>query len=161
MWSRLVAVASIALVAASGSTASGDRSRPCERDEVGRLIVRFVGALNAGKTARLDALFAKDDGDGNVMTPSFQWYSTGKPGERYGAAAENRATLVSYFRRRHAKHERLTLLAWSGGGNANGYAHFAFQLVRDADDAPRPLRLIGKGAAICTTRSTTIAVWSM
>jgi hypothetical protein len=162
MLARALVVGVVALVAAGGSTAGADRIRPCSHAELGRLIVGFVGAFNAGRSARLDALFARDDGDGDVLTPSFQWYSTAKPGARLGDAAENRANLIPYFRRRHAKHERLRLLVWHGRGeNTDAYADFAFTLVRTADDARRPLTLIGKGAAICTASRNTIAVWSM
>ena len=148
----LVAASALAVAALPPPNAAA-RTRPCARSEVGQVIVRFIRALNAGNAARLDAVFAKE--------PSFEWYSTGAPGRRLGGAAYRRATLIPYFVRRHAQRERLTLLSWSGGGNANGYAHFGFRLVRRAKDAPRPLRLDGKGAAICTTSGNTIAVWSM
>jgi hypothetical protein len=125
------------------------------------LVVHFIAAFNAGDMRRLDTLFAWDDHDGNEATPSFQWYSTIGRGQRLGAASHDRSTLIPYFARRHAAHERLTLLEWSGGGMYRGYAGFGFRLIRTARDIPRPATHIGKGSAICTRSGPKLAVWSM
>ncbi len=156
--STLVAVALSGLVTATGS--AGASLRDCTPPEAHRLVVRFVDAFNAGSSARLDALFAADDRDGDAGTPSFQWYSTGPPGARTGRAAYDRSTLIRYFAARHRRGERLRLLSMSRGGNANGYFHFSFHLVRQARDL-RPTAYEGKGAAICSDSGAHIAVWSV
>jgi hypothetical protein len=150
---RLVIGAVAVAVAAGAPGATAADTRACAPTEVRQLVVRFIAAFNAGDMARLDAIFAKE--------PGFQWYSTGKPGDRRDPMSRNRATLIPYFARRHRQHERLTLVSWAGGGNANGFAHYQFHVVRRAKDAPRPLRLEGKGAAICSASGDTIAVWAM
>jgi hypothetical protein len=148
-------------VPAAGEHLQGStRARDCTRPEVGQLIARFIRAFNAGDLRQLDSLFAPEDHDGDLLTPSFQWYSTGSPGRRLGTAAGRRSTLIRYFARRHAARERLTLLSWSGGAMAFGYAHFAFRVIRRARDT-RPKELPGKGAAVCVGRYARIAVWSM
>jgi S1-C subfamily serine protease len=116
-------------------------ARDCSSDETHQLVLRFIRAFNAGKTARLDALFAEDDGDGNAATPSFQWYSTGPPGQRFGRIADDRSTLMHYFAMRHNHGERLRLLWMSHGGTAPGKGYFDF--------------------AICLTGRPQIAVWSV
>ena len=83
--------------------------RDCTVPEVHQLVARFIRAFNAGTSGRLDALWAQDDHDGDAGTPSFQWYSTGKPGARFGRDAEDRSTLIPYFRARHRRGERFRL----------------------------------------------------
>jgi hypothetical protein len=149
---------------ASGAThpANGRMTvRDCTPDEVRTLVLNFTRAFNAGKIARLDKLWAKDDHDGDAATPSFQWYSTGKPGARFGADADNRATLMRYFAARHRKGERLRLVWMSHGGNSYGYFEFAFQIYRAARDLARPGTFHGKGAAICSQKGAQLAVWSV
>jgi hypothetical protein len=133
--------------------------RDCTPDEVGRVLTTFIGAFNAGKFRRLDALFAAKRHSDDA--PGFQWYSTGAPGDRTGKAAHNRATLIRYFKRRHAAGERLTLVDWQGGGAYRGYAGFGFHVIRKARDIPRAKRLVGKGSAICSDRGNMLALWSM
>ena len=116
------------------------------------LVVSFVSAFNNGRSARLDRIFAPP--------ASFKWYSTAAPGGWLGPAAYARSTLVHYFAVRHARRERLVLQSWQGGGNANGYSHFQFRLVRQARDL-EPTAYEGKGAIICSASGNTIAVWSM
>jgi hypothetical protein len=169
----------VALVAVSSNTgwfatragsAAGNRAgaanrvaRDCGSEEAHQLVMNFMRAFNVGNGARLDALFAHDDGDGNSATPSFQWYSTGKPGPRFGRAAENRSTLIPYLAARHKKGERLGLVWMSHGGSApgSGYFSFGFHIHRKARDLLRPGVFEGKGAAICVTGRPQIAVWSV
>jgi hypothetical protein len=155
----VVLCASASLVLAPPST--GTAARPCSASEVGRTVRTFFRAFNAGDRMRLDAVFARDDGDGDAGTPSFQWYSIGPPGARFGAAAENRATLVRYFLARHRRGERLRLVSLHLGANAYGYFHLTFHLYRRARDLPRPGVFEGKGAAICAGPRARIAVWSV
>jgi hypothetical protein len=160
----VVAVLAVGLWAnAARSTGVSARTaiRDCTPDEVHTLVLQFIAAFNAGKVARLDKLFAKDDHDGNAATPSFQWYSTGPPGARAGHVAENRSTLTRYFAARHRRGERLRLVWMSGGGPANGYFHFGFHIHRAARDMRRPGTFEGKGASICSGDRAQLAVWSV
>ena len=125
--------------------------RECTASETRQLVRTSVSAFNRGDSAQLNRLFAP--------ASRFKWYSTGGPGRRLGSAAHKRGTLIHYFAARHAERERLTLIGWRGGGNANGYFHFQFLLIREARDL-RPMPYQGKGAAICSSANT-IAVWSM
>jgi hypothetical protein len=135
--------------------------RDCSPEEAQQVVAHFTRAFNVGKIARLDNLFAKDDHDGDVATPSFQWYSTGPPGARFGRAAEKRSTLMRYFRKRHRQGERLYLLWMSRGGNdGDGYFSFGFHVRRQARGL-RPTAFEGKGAVICSNSAAQIAVWSV
>jgi len=132
--------------------ASNTDARDCSVAETRRLVGRFIRAFNEGSTARLDRIFAP--------AGSFGWYSTDAPGRRLGTAAYDRSTLIRYFAARHAQRERLLLRRWQGNGNANGYSHFQFRLVRQARDL-QPAGYEGKGAIVCSSSRNTIAVWSM
>jgi hypothetical protein len=149
------------LQSASPMLVSGNAFRDCTVAETHLLVARFIRAFNVGAGARLDALWAKDDHDGDAGTPSFQWYSTSKPGDRAGREAADRSTLIRYFAARHRRGERLRLVYMSTGGNANGYFHFAFQIHRRARDMRRPGVFEGKGAAICSRFGAQLAVWSV
>ena len=140
---------------------SSSAIRDCTSGEGHLLVVRFIRAFNVGARARLDALWARDDHDGDAGTPSFQWYSTSKPGDRAGRQAADRSTLIRYFAARHRRAERLRLVYMSPGGNSNGYFHFAFQIHRRARDMRRPGVFEGKGAAICSHAGAQLAVWSV
>jgi len=143
--------------------AGNGAARDCRPEEARRLVLSFIRAFNAGDGARLESLFAADDGDGDAATPSFQWYSTGPPGQRYGRAADDRSSLIRYFAVRHTHGERLGLLSMSHGGGApgSGYFSFGFHIHRQAHDLPRPGAFEGKGAATCVTGRPQIAVWSV
>src|SRR5438105_2284348 len=135
--------------------------RDCTVPEAHQLVARFIRAFDAGARARLDALWAKDDHDGNAGTPSFQWYSIGKPGARAGREAEDRSTLIRYFAARHRRGEQFRLVFMSRGGNSNGYFNFGFHIHRQARDLQRPGVFEGKGAAICSNAGAQLAVWSV
>jgi hypothetical protein len=143
------------------ASVSGNPVRDCTVAEVHQLVARFIRAFNAGASGQLGTLWAKDDHDGDAGTPSFQWYSTGKPGARLGREAEDRSTLIRYFQVRHRRGERLGLVSMSLGGNANGYFHFGFRIRRQARDMRRPGVFEGKGAAICSSARAQLAVWSV
>jgi hypothetical protein len=128
----------------------------CTADEVETVARRFISSFNAGALGELDDLFAQE--------PEFEWYSTDAPGERFTPAANDRASLVSYFRDRHAVSERLELGSFTFNGNTQGsraYGNFQYTLTRRAEDlSPTPYG--GKGAALCyRNRSDVIFVWSM
>lgn len=134
-----------------------EQPRPCTGSEVGSLVRRFVGAFNSGDLSGLDDVFAQE--------PEFEWYSTDAPGERFTPAATDRASLVPYFRARHAMGEQLALRSFTFNGNSGGdrgpYGNFAYSLTRSAEDL-EPTAYIGKGAAFCyRNRSDVVFVWSM
>jgi len=90
-----------------GQTTTAPPARPCEPAEVASLVVRFIDALNAGNTRRLDRLVARE--------PDFRWYSTDAPGQRFLPIASDRASLMRYYARRHAQGDApMTCQAISG-----------------------------------------------
>jgi hypothetical protein len=135
-----------------------DPATLCTPAEVQSVVQRFVRAFNAGDSRRLDRLFARE--------PGFEWYSTDAPGERLRGAAYDRATLLRYFARRHARDERLELRSFQVNGNTEAagiepYGNFQYKLVRSARDLA-PTHYLGKGAARCyASRPDVIFVWSM
>ena len=148
-------VAVSALAIAAGATASptaSQGSRDCAPTEARTTFDSFVRAFNRGDDAALERLIAP--------TRSFVWFSVSGAGRRLGDRSKDRSTLVRYFATRHLLRDRLSDTSFSGGGNANGYAHFGFLLTRSADDE-LPARYEGKGAVICDDSGDTIAVWSM
>ena len=104
----------------------------------------FVGAFNRGDFRQLDALFA----DSSL----FVWYSSNAPGSRRMSAAENRDTLIAYFRTRHLNRDRLRLVAFTFNGNSPAYGNFGFKMKRSAADyrGGAWFGLVGKGAALCS-----------
>jgi hypothetical protein len=135
---------------------AAERPTTCTTSEVETLVGRFVEAFNAGDTAALDRLFARE--------PEFEWYTTDGPGERDIPLAYDRGSLVSYFRDRHDRGEALDLHSVTFNGNTTGartYGNFVYSLTRRADDL-EPTDYRGKGAALCyPTRADQIFVWSM
>ena len=147
-----------ATAAAHASSPEASRVRDCRPGEVKHGIVAFTRAFNAGDIRELDNLFARKGTHGR---PGFQWYSTGPPGARFGSAATNRSTLMSYFATRHRARERLKLLQLSGGNaDDNAYADFAFRILRQARGL-RATAFEGKGASICSRYGARIAVWAI
>jgi hypothetical protein len=137
-----------------GSQPAAAQGAAC--NEVGgrQLVASFINAFNRGDVQRLDALFARGTW--------WRWYSVGNaPGRRIQTAADNRDTLVKYFRARHRQHERLTLRSFRPSGHALGFQNFEYEVLRRADDmkSPKPKLYVGTGAVSCWTGK--IAVWSM
>jgi hypothetical protein len=151
-------ISAVAATAAHASSPEARRVRDCRPGEVEHGVVAFTRAFNAGDIRKLDGLFARKGTHGE---PGFQWYSTGPPGARFGGAATNRSTLMSYFAARHRARERLTLLRLSGGNaDDNAYADFAFQILRQARGL-RATAFEGKGASICSRYGARIAIWAI
>jgi hypothetical protein len=113
--------------------------------------VGFLDAFDRGDHQRLDALFAR--------APDFQWYSSNPPGLRNLTASKNRATLISYFRARHARRDRMHLLTFAYHGDGN----FTSRLLRSASDykGNASFRLIGKGAVTCAGTTPQLIVVSI
>jgi len=117
----------------------------CTTDQVAAVVRAFVRAFDAGNAVAVDRLFARE--------PAFKWFAMRGPQGRSGKAAENRTTIRSYVRKRHRRHDRLTLVTIQGN------AHFFMK--RRADDF-RPRNAIeGKGAAICRYGSVRLIVWAL
>ena len=150
----LVLALSLALVptASSFNGALPGDVEDCAPGDAQRVVQRYVNAFNAWNVRALDRVFAP--------AASFNWFSTGAPGRRLGPAAYDRSTLMPYFRARHRAGERLRLVRFSGGGNANGYSHFQFFIERRARALRRTI-YEGKGAAICAASGDSISVWSV
>jgi hypothetical protein len=148
-----LALLALALVpaAAPGASPPAD-AEDCAAGESRAVVLRFVAAFNARDLPALDRVFAPRE--------SFNWFSTGAPGARLGAAAHDRSTLIAYFRSRHRQGERLRLVRFRANGNSNGYANFQFLLERRARTL-RPTVYEGKGAVNCAARGDTISVWSV
>lgn len=134
-------------VAPGSASASG--ATVCTAAAVERTFRSFIYAFNHGNRAVLKALFA---------TKGFMWYATSPPGAR--TRPGDRATLVSYFARRHGRRERLLPRQFEFGGIDHGTGAFTFELVRKAQDVPRT-RYIGKGATQCEAPRPRIFVWGM
>ena len=142
------------LVVGAAPSSARSTATTCSAREVRAFVARFIRAFNAGDLATLDVIFARD---------WFQWFSSGAPGVRLRAEAFRRDTLLAYFARRHALHDRLRLLDLNFNGNAGGHGHFDYLLRRSADDHENgaPFLVRGKGAIACTVRPRALAVWSM
>jgi hypothetical protein len=145
-WLRRSAALLVMVIAAAlsgGAESAASATEQCEAARVRGAFVRFISAYNTTDLPRLDALFARE--------PDFQWYSAGAPGLRIRSAAYRRDTLLSYFRARARKGDRLRLLSFKFNSNSNGYGNFEYRLERRARDylAGKPFKLTGKGAAIC------------
>ena len=128
----------------------------CSADEVKTLTEGFVDAFNDGDLQALDGIFAHE--------PDFEWYSTDAPGERLTPLANDRPSLVPYFRDRFAHGEQLVLRSLTFNGNTTGrrpYGNFVYTLTRSADDLV-PTAYSGKGAALCyRNRPDVLFVWLM
>lgn len=147
-----IVLASTALVLSTPATASPPTGPShCTSGDVGAALASFTAALNRGDLEALDELFAEK--------PDFQWYSTDG---RIGAAAKRRDTLIAYFRRRHARGERLRLASFRFSGNSPHHGDFEMLMgrrvprVAGGDWLPVP----GKGAAICHEGETRLIVMS-
>jgi hypothetical protein len=117
-----------------------------------RLVRSFVAAFNAGNARAVDRLFAPE--------PAFQWLSAIGPDGRAGKRAEDRSTVGAYIRRRHRRHDHLTLVRF-GSTDDQGRLDLTLLIKRQADDY-RPLNLIpAKQDTTCAGRRPSLIVWSM
>jgi hypothetical protein len=117
-----------------------------------RLVRSFVAAFNAGNARAVDRLFAPE--------PAFQWLSAIGPDGRAGKRAEDRSTIGAYIRRRHRRHDHLTLVGF-GSTDDQGRLDLNLLLRRRADDY-RPRNLIqAKQDTTCAGRRPALIVWSM
>lgn len=127
----------------------------CTTKDARAVLTDFVQAFNKGDDQKLDSLFAEN--------PKFNWYSSSPPGRRLGAAAKSRATLIDYFRGRHAREDRLQLVEFQFNGNWSGYGNFDFKMRRSAADyeAGEWFQVFGKGACTCNDTNAQLIVISL
>jgi hypothetical protein len=143
----VTALVSAVLLATSGTGCTADSTRA--------LVQSFARNYSAGHVAVINRMWAP--------APRFQWFSTGKPGERLGRTAHVRSTLARYFRSRVKVHERLRLTELGAGYDPQRMiVNFGGKLVRSADDIrPRRPPHDFKGAADCVSGRPKLIVWSM
>jgi hypothetical protein len=120
-----------ALVApASGTTARTGTA--CDAASSRVALATYLRAFNQGDYASLDILFAQ--------APHFVWYTSAPPHGRTGQGTRDRRTLIRYFRARHAKREKLTLLTfnYASAQERDGaiVSNFNGRLTRRATDVP-------------------------
>jgi hypothetical protein len=141
-------------VSSPSRDASGGSPATCTADATKALVRTFVSNYNRGRVRVINRLWAPE--------PRFQWFSTGKPGERIAPQAYSRASLAAYFRKRVRKHERLQLTELAAGYDAARHIlHFGGMLVRSGDDMGDRAPQHFKGAADCVSRRPSLIVWSM
>lgn len=155
-----VIAASVAITTAFAANASSGTAAAsglgCSPSGVRGAVRAFVSLKNGGLSATAAARFAAE--------PAFQWYSAEQPDSRLGAKSKDRRTLASYFARRAAQHERLTLATLTGGGYDRRTRMFNFggKLSRAADDIRGTVTLRDfKGSAVCVQGHPRFIVWSI
>jgi hypothetical protein len=150
----VVCVATALVVPASGTTAPGGTA--CDEASSRVALAAYLRAFNQGNYGALDLLFAK--------APHFVWYSSAPPHGRTGQGTRDRGTLIRYFRARHAKRERLTLLTfnYASAQERDGavVSNFNGRLTRRANDVPSRRRGF-KAALRCTETETQFIVVSI
>jgi hypothetical protein len=156
-WLILASSSVLVLLAAcqgvpGATSGSSGTSVPCSTNDVRQVVERFIDAFNRGNLAQLDQL---------VSDHLFSWYSTDAPGERFGAEAKDRGTLMAYFAARHQQHEHLALNSLDVGFTNDRAGGFTFSVTRSADDGLPPTRYGGKGEVQCAIRPISVGVWSM
>jgi hypothetical protein len=161
-WNGLIALAILLMASCRTATVSAPSPSPsptpsgeastCTAEQVHEVLDRFTHALASGDTVALDAIFTGPE--------LFQWYSSDAPGERIDQQARDRSTLMRYLTQRQRVHERMEVTSFRFNGNAASFGNFEARLTRQADDLP-PTPYQAKGAATCSGRTATIAVWSM
>jgi hypothetical protein len=143
----------------SGTSVSTTRNADVvDRCTAGRTLatlVQFMRAFNAGDFRRLNGLFA-----GPTL---FRWYSSSAPGVRFDPMAQQRSTLIGYFRERHRQHDRLRLVSFQFNGNFNGSGNFIWKMRRAAADFRDGawFSVQAKGAVLCRTASVRFIVISI
>jgi hypothetical protein len=126
-----VCVATSLAVPASGITAR--TGTQCDEASSRAALGAYLRAFNQGDYATLDVLFAQ--------APHFRWYSSAPPHGRTGqGTSRDRGTLIRYFRARHAKREKLSLVKfnYASAQDRDGavVSNFNGDLSRRASDVP-------------------------
>ncbi len=134
------------------TSGSAGTPSPCTAQAAHDVVDRFIDAFNRGDIAQLDQLFSAQQ---------FDAYSTDAPGERFNAQAQDRSTLMAYFKARHQQHEHLVLNSMDVSYTDSRDVGFWFRVTRSADDGLPPTRYNGKGGVQCATMPTSLVVWAM
>jgi hypothetical protein len=136
----------------------------CTPSTVGQLLANFVDAFNAGDQTRLRALFPDHDSSyvqSGVARDQYSLFQTFNQNEFLGPqswGADNRADLLNAFARRHAAHERWTMVSVKYGQVSNDAAFIQPTFTAQADDLS--LRTFqGRGAINCA--QGWISTWVM
>lgn len=150
----VLVVAAIPPAAAGADTPPTDTS-PCTRAQARAAFNAFLVAFDRGDYAKLDSLF--------VGEPDFQWFSSNAPGRRLNSTADDRDSLVPYFRARHRRGDRLRLLDFHFTGRSPHWSGFWFDLRRRSRDfrAGRWFPTTGKGAVVCDGGRASFIVMSI
>jgi hypothetical protein len=153
-----VAVVVLMLFAAASLSASTDQGLAvggedgCDGVLAESVARTFLAALARGDVSSVVAAFASE--------PGFGWYSTTAPGARRTQVAEDRSSLIRYFRKRVAQRERMRITKRISGTDVlHDRAYLNGQLVRRARDL-KPTRFNFKMAVTCSAPPQ-IIVWSM
>jgi hypothetical protein len=152
----LVLAAALAVLAAvAGAATPPTDTSPCTRAQTRAAFDSFLVAFDRGDHATLDSLFAAE--------PDFQWFSSFSPGRRLDPAAEDRGTLVPYFRARHRRGDQLRLVDFHFTGKARRWSNFYFDLRRRSRGYRdgRWFPTTGKGAAVCDGARASFIVMSI
>jgi hypothetical protein len=131
----VVGLATLVLAASAGGT-DANAEAVCDATVARATLTRHVQAFNRALYGTLQELFAQE--------PEFGWYSVAPPFGRTNQRAQNRATLMAYFRARHAKREVLHVVKFNFAStqerDAVVVANFNGHLTRRATDLPRERR---------------------
>ena len=130
-----VSVAALSLGLAGGQ-ARATTQGSCDAAEAHAVFNEYLVAFKRGQYTDLQALFA--------TKPDFLWYAVSPPYGRTGQRAQNRLALLSYWRARHAKQERLGVVRFNFASTQERdgalLANFNGQLIRKANDLPSERR---------------------
>lgn len=125
----------------------------CDVAAVRSTLAAFVHAYNRGDVRRLNLIFSRE---------GFVWYFATGPSRDLRGAKQNRRTLIPYFRERHRRGDRLTLLSYrfNGYDRERELGHFQLEGRRRADDFRdgRWFEMVGKGGLDCSRPPVTIAL---
>jgi hypothetical protein len=126
----VLCIATALVVPASGTTAPVGTA--CDAASSRAAFNAYLKAFNQGDYATLNVLFAQ--------APHFVWFTSAPPHGRTGQGTRDRGTLMRYFRARHAKREKLALVAFNfASAQERGGAvvsNFNGRLTRRASDVP-------------------------
>ena len=125
-----------------------DGAPGCTAAATKAVVKGFFAALSAGRVTDLDEFFAP--------ASRFKWYANAvQPARRLTSDARDRGTLLGYFQRRQAKHERIIVDAVQVNTyrQADRSGNFSMPLRRTADDIPGGTQLLGgKGKVDCDSQ---------
>src|ERR671925_899081 len=147
-------VGAVILVAGGQPVQGRGAKAACTAGTTKTLIQAFTRNYSAGHVAVINRMWAPE--------PRFRWFSSAKPGARFGPAAYVRSTLARYFRSRIRVHEGLHITELRARYEPRRkIVNFFGKLVRSADDIPSRPPQDFKGAADCVSGRPTLIVWSM